>query len=680
VRKTLASSGAKKNAEVLATAGVASAAAGTDRATAAPITQSPPERTRKKSNRSLFDQIDGVEEAPPAPTTADGWKYDGYELVDTPERFDKFLGKLKKEKRFVFDLETTGLNPISDAIVGYAFSWEKGHAYYLPVRAPEEDKQLDPDATLIGLKPIFENPKLEKRNHNIKFDQIVLAANGVALVGVAGDSMLAHYLLEPGARTHGLDDLTLDLLGHKNISITELIGKGKKQTTMDTVRTAIVRDYAGEDADAAWQLGEILEPRLAERGFRKLYDQLEIPLIGVLADLELTGIRVDVPFLNKLGAEMGAELAELESAIHGIAGREFKIGSLPQLQKVLFEDLKLPVQKRTGIKNEPSTDQESLERLAALGHALPKKLIEYRQLIKLKGTYVDVLPTLVNDKTGRIHTSFNQTAAETGRLSSSDPNLQNIPARREQGAQLRKAFIPREGWKLVTADYSQVELRLLAHFCGDETLRKAFAEDRDVHSAVAAQIFKVKEADVTKAQRAMAKTVNFGVVYGMSAAGLSTRLAIPRKEAEEFIDQYFARYPKVLDYQQRLIANAHKNGEVGTILGRKRSFNPNAINPNSHYKMRGQAEREAINMEIQGSAADLMKKAMLAVHARLAVEKRQTKTLLTVHDELVFEAPPKEVAAVARIAREEMTGAMKLDVALKVDVAAGPNWLDVTDV
>jgi DNA polymerase-1 len=676
VRKTLAAGGAQKNAEVLAAAGVAAPAE--SKSSDAPA--APQERPRKRSNRSLFDQIDGVEEAPPAPPASDGWKYDGYELVDTPEAFDKFLSKLKKVKRFVFDLETKGLNPISDDIVGYAFCWEKGRAHYLPVCCPEDDHTLDPERTLHALKPIFENPKIEKRNHNIKFDQIVLAANGVALAGVRGDSMLAHYLLEPGARTHGLDDLTLDMLGHKNISIAELIGKGKKQTTMNSVRTSIVRDYACEDADAAWQLSEILEPRLAERGFRDLYDKLEIPLLAVLADLEFTGIRVDVPFLKKLGDEMGAELAGLEKAIHELAGREFKIGSLPQLQKVLFEDLKLPVQKRTGIKNEPSTDQESLERLAALGHALPKKLIEYRQLIKLKGTYVDVLPGLVNPKTGRIHTSFNQTAAETGRLSSSDPNLQNIPARREQGAQLRKAFIPKDGWSLVTADYSQVELRLLAHFCGDETLRKAFAEDRDVHAAVAAQIFKVKAADVSKAQRAMAKTVNFGVVYGMSAAGLSTRLAIPRKEAEEFIDQYFARYPKVLAYQQQLLARAHQTGEVSTILGRKRSFNRNAINPNSHYKMRGQAEREAINMEIQGSAADLMKKAMLAVHARLAAEKREAKILLTVHDELVFEAPPKEVPVVARIAREEMTGAMKLDVALRVDVAAGPNWLEVTDV
>jgi DNA polymerase I len=676
VRKTLAAAGAQKNAEVLASAGVATvASAPTKSASPIPVV----ERPRKRASRNLFDQIDGVDE-PACATSTDGWRYDGYELVDTPERFDEFLAKLKKAKRFVFDLETKGLDPISDAIVGYAFCWEKGRAHYLPVRGPEEDRVLDPDQTLRALKPIFENAKVEKRNHNIKFDQIVLAANGVTLAGVRGDSMLAHYLLEPGARSHGLDDLTLDLFGHKNISITELIGKGKKQTTMDTVRTSIVRDYAGEDADAAWQLSEILEPQLHERGFRDLYEKLEIPLLGVLADLELTGIRVDVPFLQKLGGEMAAELSGLEKSIHELAGHEFKINSLPQLQKVLFEELKLPVQRRTGIKNEPSTDQESLERLAALGHALPKKLIEYRQLTKLKGTYVDVLPGLVNSKTGRIHTSFNQTAAETGRLSSSDPNLQNIPARREQGAQLRKAFIPRDGWTLVTADYSQVELRLLAHFCGEETLRQAFAEDRDVHAAVAAQIFKVKEADVTKSQRAMAKTVNFGVLYGMSAAGLSTRLAIPRKEAEEFIDQYFTRYPKVLAYQQRLLAAAHRTGEVGTILGRKRSFNRDAINPQSHYRMRGQAEREAINMEIQGSAADLMKQAMLAVHARLAAEKRQAKILLTVHDELVFEAPLKEVNAVARIAREEMAAAMKLDVALKVDVAAGPNWLDVSDV
>ncbi len=686
VRKTLAGSGAKKNAAALATAGIAataeSAPAGGDGVPSKP--KSSRARSGKKATGpSLFDQFNETEPAMPLTASqppADGWNYAGYKLVDSPAEFDRFLNGLNKQKRFIFDLETTGLDPLQSEIVGYAFCWEAGTAHYLPVRAPDEDAKLDPAATLAALKPIFENEKFEKRNHNIKFDEIVLAANGVKLAGVAGDSMIAHYLLQPGSRTHGLDDVTRENFGHENIKISELIGKGKKQITMDKVRTAKVRDYAGEDADTAFQLAEKLENELVSAGFRDLYEKLELPLIGVLAEMELTGIRVDVPYLQKLGTEMATELAGIEKEIHTLAGREFNIASLKELQKILFTDLKLPVQKRTGIKNEPSTDQESLERLAALGHALPKRLVAYRQVSKLKNTYVDVLPGMVNPKTGRVHTSFNQASAETGRLSSSDPNLQNIPTRTEQGAQLRKAFIPQDGWKLVTADYSQIELRLLAHFCGDETLREAFAEDRDVHSAVAAQIFKVKEEAVTKPQRGMAKTVNFGVLYGMSAGGLATRLSIPRREAEEFIDKYFARYPKVLEYQQRLLANAHKTGVVGTLLGRRRTFNPEAINPNSSYRNRGQAEREAINMEIQGSAADLMKRAMLAVWARLAAQKLQAKMLLTVHDELVFEAPPKEVAALAKLAREEMTGAMKLDVPLKVDVAAGPNWLDVEDV
>jgi DNA polymerase I len=699
VRKTLARSGAKKNADALATAGLSPAEPdvserGVPTATATEAAPSVTPEVKKptkgaKGKKASGATIPGMEDdpepvvAPAKPQAAlpgDTWSYDGYELIDTDWEFERFLRELKKQKAFVFDLETTGLNPIRDPIVGFAFCWKPKVAYYLPVRAPKEDPSLDPVATLAALKPVFENPKVAKRNHNIKFDQIVLAANGVQLAGVSGDSMLAHYLLEPGARGHGLDDLTLDELKHKNISITELIGKGKKQTTMDTVRTAIVRNYAGEDADAAFQLATIYEPRLERAGFRELYDTVEVPLIAVLAEMEQTGIRVDVPFLEKLGAEMGTEIAAIEKEIHALAGREFNIGSLKELQKILFEEHKLPVQKRTGIKNEPSTDQESLERLAALGHELPKKLIAYRKVTKLKNTYVDVLPAIADPETQRVHTSFNQAAVETGRLSSSDPNLQNIPARTEQGAQLRKAFIPKDGWTLVTADYSQIELRLLAQFCGDETLRRAFTEDRDVHSAVAAQIFKVKEEDVTKAQRGMAKTVNFGVIYGMSAMGLSARLSMPKKEAEAFIDAYFARYPKVLEYQQRLLANAHKTGEVHTLLGRKRRLDPAGISPNSRYQNRGQAEREAINYEIQGSAADLMKRAMLAVRRAMTAKKMQTRMLLTVHDELVFEAPPKEVKALAKLARDEMTAAIKLDVPLKVDVAAGPNWLDVEDV
>ncbi len=687
VRRTLTNSGEKKNAVALETAGLAPASSTAETGRAGGV--SPPRKGKARTrgadaprSPSLFDTL--MEEETPSgvsePEPSDNWNFEGYKLVNTSTAFEQFLAELKVQPAFVFDLETTGLDPLQSEIVGYAFCWEATKAHYLPVRAPKEDAKLDPDTTLAALKPIFENPAVEKRNHNIKFDQIVLSANGVKLAGVAGDSMIAHYLLHPGALTHGLDDLTREYLGHKNIKIGELIGKGKKQTTMDKVSAAIVGKYACEDADTAFQLAAKLEPELVRDGFRDLYEKLELPLVRVLAELEETGIRVDVPYLTKLGVEMGVEIAGIEKEIYGLAGHEFNIASLRELQKVLFDELKLPIQKRTGIKNEPSTDQESLERLAALGHVLPRRLVAYRQVTKLKNTYVDVLPAIANPKTGRVHTSFNQAAAETGRLSSSDPNLQNIPTRSEQGAQLRKAFIPREGWTLVTADYSQIELRLLAHFSEDETLRAAFEANRDVHTAVAAQIFKVTEEEVTKSQRGMAKTVNFGVLYGMSATGLSVRLAIPRKEAEEFIDKYFARYPKVLDYQQRLLANARKTGVVSTILGRQRKFARETFSPNSRYRSRATVDREAINMEIQGSAADLLKKAMLAVHDQLKAQKLQAKMLLTVHDELVFEAPPNEVAALAALARAEMTGAMKLDVPLSVDVAAGPNWLDVTDV
>ena len=564
--------------------------------------------------------------------------------------------------------------------MGYAFCWAAAEAYYVAVRGPAGANVLDPAETLGALKPVFEDPKIEKVNQNIKYDELVLRANGVTLAGRAGDPMVAHYLLHAGERTHNLDELTRKYLQHENVSISQLIGKGKKQLTMDQVPTALVKDYAAEDADTAFRLAEILEPELAPAGLRKLYDELEIPLIEVLAELEFNGVRLDVPFLAKLSKEMEGQLAAIEKETHTLAGRPFNIASPKQLREVLFDEMKLPVQKRTGTTNEPSTDQESLEKLAALGHALPVKITEHRQVAKLKGTYVDALPALVNPNTGRLHTSFNQTVAATGRLSSSDPNLQNIPARTEQGKQIRQAFLPKEGWRLVTADYSQIELRLLAHFADDAHLKAAFAADRDVHTAVAADIFKVAEEHVTAGQRRAAKTVNFGVIYGMSAFGLAVRLAMPRADAERFIDAYFARFPRVLAYQDGVLARARTNGYVGTILGRRRRFDPAGIREQSLYQNRTTAEREAINMEIQGSAADLMKLAMLAVHRRLKTEKMAAKMLLSVHDELVFEAPPAEVPALAAVVREEMTGAMALSVPLKVDVAAGPNWLDVEDV
>ena len=518
-------------------------------------------------------------------------------------------------------------------------------------------------------------------NQNIKYDLLVLRQQGIHLAGIVGDSMIADYLLHAGERLHNLDDMTRRYFKHTNIPIESLIGKnGKKQIKMDAVPTAKVCSYAGEDADAALRLADLLEPQLEPLGLRTLYDELELPLIDVLAEMEFNGVRLDVPKLKLLSEEMAGQLAGIEAEIYRLAGREFNIGSLPQLRTILFDELNLPIQKRTGTTGDASTDQESLERLAALGHELPRQLIEQRQVAKLKSTYVDALPAIANPFTGRVHTSFNQSVTSTGRLSSSDPNLQNIPTRREQGRQIRQAFIAQTGWQILRADYSQIELRLLAHFCDDANMLQAFHDDRDIHASVAAQVFKVPEAEVTKDQRRVAKTVNFGVIYGISAVGLAIGLSISKKEAATFIDDYFARYPSVQQYQDALLAKGRADGYISTILGRRRTFGPGSIRPRSTYRQRNQAEREAINMEIQGSAADLMKLAMLKVHSRMKREKLEAKLLLSVHDELVFEVPPAEVTALAKLVREEMTGAMTLKVPLKVDVASGPNWLDGEDV
>jgi DNA polymerase-1 len=606
-----------------------------------------------------------------------------YHLVDTPARFRDFLKQLRPQKRFAIDLETTGLDPLRSEIIGLSFSWQAGEAWYLAVRGLEADAVLDPAPTLQQLRPILENAAVTKVNQNIKYDLLALRRHGVTLAGVRGDSMVADYLLHAGERSHNLEELARRYLNHQVILITDLIGKkGKNQLRLDQVSTARVAEYSGEDADVAWRLCERLEPELRTQDLGKLYDDLEVPLIEVLAELEYNGIRLDVPLLRRLSEAMTRQLARIEEEIHALAGHPFNIASLKQLRQVLFEEQKLPPQRRTGITGEPSTDQETLERLAALGHPLPKKIVEHRQVAKLKGTYVDTLPELVNPATGRIHTSFNQTVAATGRLSSSDPNLQNIPDRREMGRQIRQAFLPEEGWQLLTADYSQIELRLLAHFTGDEALRRAFAEDRDVHTAVAAQVYGVPEKDVTADMRRVAKTVNFGVIYGMSPPGLAQRLSITREEASTFIDAYFARYPKVLEYQARLLENCRRTGYVGTILGRRRRIE--GVRANSTYQGRNQPEREAINMEIQGSAADLIKLAMLRIHRRLRDEQRRARMLLQIHDELVFEVPPDEFDGVTALVREEMTTPRErelgLQVPLKVDLAVGPNWLDVEDV
>lgn len=674
VRQTLTKSGGEANATLLQTAGHAPPPA-------------PPagkaSRGKPKPGPSLFEQIDAADGATPEPVgpAADEAEWvSHYRLIDSAEAFDSFFAQLSEQKRFVFDLETTSLDPLTATIVGMAVSWKETEASYLAFQGPPGSATL-PAGCWDRLKAILEDPAVSKVNQNIKYDLLVLRSRGITLRGIGGDSMIAHYLLHSGARSHNLDDLTREFLGHTNITIDSLIGKGKKQISMADAPTDRVSAYACEDADAALRLTNRFERDMAaDSAMVKLYRDVELPLIDVLAELEATGVPLDVPFLAKLGEEMRVQLIEIEERCHALAGQSFNLASPAQLREILFRQMKLPVQKKTGITGEASTDQESLERLAALGHELPKAIIEHRQVAKLKGTYVDALPVLVSPRTGRLHTSFNQTIASTGRLSSSDPNLQNIPTRSDQGQRIRKAFIPREGWQLVTLDYSQVELRLMAHFCGDPNLRQAFADDQDVHAMVAAKIFQTPEAEVTSGQRRVAKMVNFGVIYGISAFGLAARLGMPKAEAGQFIDSYFARYPRVLEYQDNLIRQAKQDGFVATILGRKRLFDPSALRTSSTYHQRSQAEREAINMEIQGSAADLMKLAMLAVHRRLRDDRFEAKMLLTVHDELVFEAPPGEVRKLVGMVRHEMTNAMSLLVPLKVDAYAGPNWLDGEEV
>lgn len=609
----------------------------------------------------------------PLPKAESNW-HATYHLVNTEAALSDFLKQLRQQQRIALDVESTS----NGDLVGIAFCWKGGEAWYLPSCAPHGEACLDAKKTLAALKPLLEDANVAKVNQDIKRDLTLLRQHGIQLTGFVGDSMVADYLLHAGERSHSLADLANRYLDHRVTPVTELTGTGKKQVTLAEVPSELVAQHAGEGADIAWRACELLEPRLRQEGLFKLYEELEIPLMAVLAEMEFNGVRLDLELLKRLGKEMTQQLAGIEGDIYELAGHEFNIASPKQLRQVLFDEMKLPRQRKTGTTGEASTDQETLERLALLGHQLPTKIVEHRQIAKLKGTYVDALPALVNPRTGRLHATFNQTVAATGRLSSSDPNLQNIPVRTEQGRQIRQAFIPEAGWKLLTADYSQIELRLLAHFSDDAELRRAFVEDRDIHALVASQIYGVPEQDVNSDMRRAAKTINFGVIYGMSAHGLAQRLGITKEEAATFIDAYFARYPKVAAYQNDLLKKCHKNQYVSTILGRRRQIT--GIRLRSTYQQRNQPEREAINMEIQGSAADLIKSAMLNIYRRLGHEQRRSRLLLQIHDELVFEVPPEELNDVARLVNEEMTGALKLDVPLKVDVSAGANWLDVEEI
>ncbi len=599
-----------------------------------------------------------------------------YRTVDTPELFTAFLAELTRQPRFCVDTETTAIDPLRADLVGLSFSWKPGEAYYLPVRGPAGANLLDEQETLTALQPILRDPAIEKIGQNIKYDMLALGRAGTPLEGPVTDTMILSYLLESGERNHNLDQLSQRLLDHTMVPITDLIGKGKSQGRMDQVPVDRVTYYAGEDADATWRIEAILSAKVREEGLWQLYAEVERPLIAVLARMEAAGITVDVERLRQLGREFADRITTIETEAFRLAGRTFNINSGPQLRQVLFDELKLPsLQKTPG--GEQSTAQDVLEQLA-LKHPFPKLLLQHRQLSKLKSTYLDALPELVHPEDNRIHASFNQSVAATGRLSSSDPNLQNIPVRTEDGRQIRQAFIAGQpGWLLLTADYSQIELRVLAHYSADPALSRAFANDRDIHKAVAAQIFGVDETAVDDSMRRVAKTVNFGVVYGLSAYGLASRLGISQTEAATFIESYFQEYAGVDRFITQTLEFAQSKGHVATLLGRRRPIN--GIKSTTG-RSRNLAERTAINTVIQGSAADLIKRAMTVLDQELRAQGFEARMLLQIHDELVFEAPAAEIPRLAELVNGVMTSALQLSVPLKVDISAGHNWLDVEPI
>jgi DNA polymerase-1 len=599
------------------------------------------------------------------------WKAD-YRIVDTPELLDRLIAEMSQARRLSLDTETTHIWPTWAEIVGLSFSWQEEIAYYVPVCGPPGETCLDRRLTLEKLRPLLEDARIEKVGQNLKYDLIVLRRAGIEVQGVGFDTMVASYLLDAGERNHNLDELAHRYLDHSNIAITTLIGTGKDQKRMDEVPIRQVADYAAEDADVALRLTPILERKLQSNQLDRLFHDLELPLVDVLVEMESNGIRVDVERLRQLSDEFGQRVTALEKEVYQQAGREFNIGSPKQLQEVLFQEQNLPILKKA--KTGPSTDVDVLEELARI-HPLPAKIIEYRQFAKLKNTYVDALPGMVNPRTGRVHAAFNQVVAATGRLSSHDPNLQNIPIRSDSGRAIRSAFLPAdEGWQLLAADYSQIELRILAHFCQDPTLCEAFAQDEDIHTRVASEVNQVPPDQVSSEMRRQAKAINFGIIYGQSPFGLAKQLGIDTKEAERFIDAYFAQYPGVEVFLAQVLDQCRANGYVSTILGRRRAIQ--GIRPEVR-RQRNPPERTAINTVIQGSAADLIKQAMITVHRRLKHERLTARMLLQIHDELVFEAPREEIEVLSHLVAEEMSQVMSLSVPLKVDIKSGDNWAEV---
>lgn len=580
-----------------------------------------------------------------------------------------FINNLMKQERVCFDTETTGLNPLTAELVGIAFSWEAGKGFYLPF--PEDT--IDVQVLIEQLRPFFESETIVKIGQNLKYDIKVLAKYKVNVKGKLFDTMLAHYLINPDMR-HNMDVLAETYLNYRPISITELIGKkGKNQLSMRDVPLKKITEYAVEDADITLQLATLFTNELGEANTQKLFDTIEIPLLSVLAAMELEGINLDINFLNALSDDLNSDIANLEKSIYEAAGEEFNIASPKQLGIVLFEKLKLvdkPKKTKTG---QYKTGEDILSFLAK-DHPIIQNILDYRGLAKLKSTYIDALPLQVEAATGRVHTDYMQTVAATGRLSSNNPNLQNIPIRTERGRQVRKAFIPRdENYTLLAADYSQIELRIIAALSKEETMIEAFKNGEDIHASTASKVFNVPLSEVTREQRSNAKTVNFGIVYGVSAFGLSNQTDLSRGEAKVLIDTYYETYPKLKKYMSEQVDFARDNGYVKTVLGRRRYLKD--IN-SRNAMVRSAAERNAVNAPIQGSAADIIKIAMINIYNKLQAGNYRTKMLLQVHDELVFDVFKPELAEIKIMVKTEMENAFKMDVPLDVEMDVGLNWLE----
>jgi len=600
-----------------------------------------------------------------------------YIALKDPKSLDKMITKISKAALISVDLETTEINPMLADIVGLSFSIKDNEGWYIPVNSGKskgnlfDNEQGDLNIVLDKLKPLLEDPQILKCGQNIKYDMLILSRHGIEVCGVVSDSIIAAFLLKPDARSYKIDYLSMEQLNYKMQPITDLIGSGKDQISMADVPVDDVTFYAVEDADIALQLVNLYQPMLEEEGLMKIYEEIEIPLIPVLMEMEKTGVYLDVKHLKKMSDEVIVEIEKIQAEVYDLAEEEFSINSPKQLSKILFEKLLLPPTRKT--KTGYSTDQRAMDSLKN-EYEIVAKVLEYRMYTKLKSTYLEALPKLVNPKTGRVHSTFSQTVAATGRLSSRDPNFQNIPIKTEVGRKIRHAFIPQQnGWKIMSADYSQIELRIMAHLSNDPTLIQAFKDGEDIHSRTAAGLYGVDLENVTPEMRNMAKTVNFAIMYGARAFRIAGELGISMEDATTTIDDYFSRFSGINDFIANSIAEARENKFVTTILGRKRYL---MEIDSSNFNLRQAAERIAVNTQLQGSAADMIKIAMIRVSDRIRKENLNAKMILQVHDELVFELPENEIEQMKDIVEYEMSNSMELKVPVQVDIALGEDWYE----